>query len=56
MKSMSVVCIVLMNYQGMKKPAFYAYELLNKLGDTELVNARIPPLGPVRMPKVGFRS
>jgi len=28
----------LMNYQGIKKPAFYAYQLLNKLGNTELLN------------------
>lgn len=28
----------LMNYQGIKKPAFYAYSLLNKLGETELAN------------------
>lgn len=28
----------LMNYQGLKKPAFYAYQFLNQLGDVELVN------------------
>lgn len=28
----------LLNYQGIKKPAFYAYSFLNKLGKTELVN------------------
>lgn len=28
----------LVNYQGIKKPAFYAYSFLNKLGSTELVN------------------
>ena len=27
-----------MNYQAIKKPAFYAYALLNKLGETELTN------------------
>jgi len=29
----------LLNTQGIKKPAFYAYSFLNKLGTTELVNA-----------------
>ncbi|HLO60439.1 MAG TPA: hypothetical protein VK179_16930 [Bacteroidales bacterium] len=29
----------LVNYQGIKKPAFYAYAYMNKLGNTELVNA-----------------
>ncbi|UII25779.1 hypothetical protein LVD15_21120 [Fulvivirga maritima] len=29
----------LMNYQGIKKPAYYAYQYLNQLGETELVNA-----------------
>jgi len=29
----------LMNTQGIKKPAYYSYSLLNKLGETELVNA-----------------
>ncbi|HSC55295.1 MAG TPA: hypothetical protein VLC98_16805 [Phnomibacter sp.] len=28
----------LLNTQGIKKPAYYAYNLLNKLGETELVN------------------
>ncbi|WP_071145534.1 GH39 family glycosyl hydrolase [Bacteroides ihuae] len=28
----------LLNYQGIKKPAFYSYALLNKLGETELAN------------------
>jgi len=28
----------LLNYQGIKKPAFYAYYLLNKLGETELID------------------
>jgi xylan 1,4-beta-xylosidase len=28
----------LLNYQGIKKPAYYAYSFLNKLGETELVN------------------
>lgn len=28
----------LMNTQGIKKPAYYAYSYLNKLGETELVN------------------
>jgi xylan 1,4-beta-xylosidase len=28
----------LLNYQGIKKPAFYAYSFLNKLGENELVN------------------
>jgi xylan 1,4-beta-xylosidase len=28
----------LLNYQGIKKPAFYAYNFMNKLGQTELVN------------------
>ncbi len=28
----------LLNYQGIKKPAFYSYQFLNKLGDTELIN------------------
>ena len=28
-----------MNYQGINKPAFYSYSFLNKLGDTELLNA-----------------
>jgi xylan 1,4-beta-xylosidase len=26
----------LLNFQGLRKPAFYAYQLLNRLGDTEL--------------------
>jgi xylan 1,4-beta-xylosidase len=29
----------LLNLQGLRKPAFYAYQFLNRLGDTELVNA-----------------
>ena len=29
----------LMNYQGIKKPAYYAFSFLNKLGETELTNA-----------------
>jgi len=29
----------LLNTQGINKPAFYAYQLMNKLGNTELVNA-----------------
>ena len=29
----------LLNYQGIKKPAFYSYYFLNKLGNTELINA-----------------
>jgi xylan 1,4-beta-xylosidase len=29
----------LLNYQAIKKPAFYAYQFLNRLGPTELVNA-----------------
>jgi xylan 1,4-beta-xylosidase len=29
----------LMNYQDIKKPAFYAYEFLNRLGSTELKNS-----------------
>jgi xylan 1,4-beta-xylosidase len=29
----------LLNYQGIKKPAFYSYALLNKLGEVELQNA-----------------
>lgn len=28
----------LLNYQGIKKPAYYSYYLLNKLGETELQN------------------
>ncbi|WP_338731596.1 glycoside hydrolase [Mangrovimonas cancribranchiae] len=28
----------LLNYQGIKKPAYYAYEFMNKLGTTELKN------------------
>lgn len=28
----------LLNYQGIKKPAFYSYSFLNKLGETELIN------------------
>lgn len=28
----------LLNYQSIKKPAFYSYYFLNKLGDTELMN------------------
>jgi xylan 1,4-beta-xylosidase len=28
----------LLNYQGIKKPAFYAFSFLNKLGETELAN------------------
>ena len=28
----------LLNYQGIKKPAFYAFAFLNKLGETELVD------------------
>jgi xylan 1,4-beta-xylosidase len=29
----------LLNYQAIKKPAFYSYYFLNKLGDSELVNS-----------------
>ena len=29
----------LLNYQGINKPAFYAYRFMNQLGNTELVNA-----------------
>jgi xylan 1,4-beta-xylosidase len=29
----------LLNYQGIKKPAYYAYYFLGQLGETELVNA-----------------
>jgi xylan 1,4-beta-xylosidase len=29
----------LLNYQGIKKPAFYSFSFLNKLGNTELANA-----------------
>jgi len=29
----------LLNYQGIKKPAFYAFAFLNELGETELLNA-----------------
>jgi xylan 1,4-beta-xylosidase len=29
----------LMNYQGIKKSAFYAYSFMNKMGETELVNS-----------------
>jgi xylan 1,4-beta-xylosidase len=29
----------LLNYQGIKKPAFYSYSLMNKLGETELFNS-----------------
>lgn len=29
----------LLNTQGIKKPAYFAYEFLNKLGETELVNS-----------------
>jgi len=29
----------LLNYQGIKKPAYHAYSLLNRLGDTELINS-----------------
>jgi xylan 1,4-beta-xylosidase len=29
----------LLNTQGINKPAFYAYQFLNKLGNTELINA-----------------
>jgi len=29
----------LINYEGLKKPAFYAFKFLNELGTTELVNA-----------------
>jgi xylan 1,4-beta-xylosidase len=29
----------LLNYQSIKKPAFYAYSFMNKLGETELVNS-----------------
>lgn len=29
----------LLNYQGIKKPAFYSFSFLNKLGETELLNA-----------------
>ena len=28
----------LLNFQGLRKPSFYAYQFLNKLGDTELVS------------------
>lgn len=28
----------LLNYQGIKKPAFYSYQFLNRLGETELEN------------------
>jgi xylan 1,4-beta-xylosidase len=29
----------LMNYQGIKKPAYFAYSFLNKLGEMELINS-----------------
>ena len=29
----------LLNYQDLRKPAFYSYQFLNKLGDTEVVEA-----------------
>ncbi len=29
----------LLNYQSIKKPAYYAYQFLNRLGETEIVNA-----------------
>ncbi len=29
----------LLNYQGIKKPSFYSYSFLNKLGETELINS-----------------
>ncbi len=29
----------LINFQGLRKPAFYAYQFLNRLGDTELVSS-----------------
>jgi xylan 1,4-beta-xylosidase len=29
----------LLNYQGIKKPAYHAYRFLSRLGDTEIVNA-----------------
>lgn len=29
----------LLNFQGLRKPAFYAYQFLNRLGETELANA-----------------
>jgi xylan 1,4-beta-xylosidase len=29
----------LLNYQDLRKPAFYAYQFLNRLGDNELVNS-----------------
>ena len=29
----------LMNFQGLRKPSFYAYQFLNRLGDTELVSS-----------------
>ena len=29
----------LLNFQGLRKPAFYAYQFLNRLGDQELANA-----------------
>ena len=29
----------LINYQGINKPAFYAYKFLNQLGNTELINS-----------------
>lgn len=29
----------LLNYQGIRKPAYYSYSFMNKLGETELVNA-----------------
>ena len=29
----------LLNYQGIKKPAYFVYEYLNRLGETELVNS-----------------
>ncbi|HEU4390913.1 MAG TPA: hypothetical protein VFV34_24120, partial [Blastocatellia bacterium] len=29
----------LLNFQGLRKPAFYAYQFLNKLGDQELVSS-----------------
>jgi len=29
----------LLNYQSIKKPAYYAYKFLNKLGDTEIVSS-----------------
>ena len=44
----------LVNYQGINKPAFYAYQFLNRLGETEL-NPRTPRRGFARTNQAASR-